>query len=165
VPDETTSQTKIDQNGAKAPAGSNWAQLEHILKLDQESRLFGLVRSFKHAVNGVRETLLTERNFKIQVVCAFLALVLAASLKVSLFSWLILIQVIALVLTAELINTALEHMVDLAAGGLYHPIARAAKDAAAGAVLIASGLAVLSALFIFGPYLLPFCQHILRIVQ
>ena len=144
---------------------SNWVELEQILKLDKQSGLFGLVRSFSHAYNGVRETFLKERNFKIQLGFAFLAVAFAGLLKISSFNWLILMQTIALVLTAELINTAVERLVDLAADGLYHPLARAAKDTAAGAVLMASIFAFVSGIFIFGPYLLPLCQNALKIVH
>ena len=151
-----------DTKTANSP---DWVGLEQILTQDEQTRLFGLVRSFSHAFNGIKETFLTERNFKIQLVCSCLVLLMAAVLKISLFSWLILIQVIALVLTAELINTALEHLVDLAAGSLYHPLARAAKDTAAGAVLISCIFAVVSGLFIFGPYLLLLYHNVLKITQ
>jgi undecaprenol kinase len=149
---------------SEVAGSSDWLELEQILKQDKRTGLFGLVRSFSHAFNGVKETFLSERNFKIQLVCASLVLSIAAWLKVSLLIWLILIQVIALVLVAEMVNTALEHLVDLAAGTLYHPLARAAKDTAAGAVLIASIFAVVSGVFIFGPYLSPFFQNILKIL-
>ena len=158
MPEKSEISPPLDQISQAKETKSDWVQLEHTLKLDKESRLFGLARSFRHALSGIKETLSTERNFKIQLVCACLVVALGCFLKINLFNWLVLIQVIALVLTAELINTALEHLVDLAAGGLYHPIARAAKDAAAGAVLIASIFAVISGIFIFGPYLLPFIK-------
>jgi undecaprenol kinase len=153
----------------KAPGSfvgsSDWLGLEQILKHDKQAGLFGLVRSFSHAFNGIRETFLSERNFKIQLGCAFLVLSSAALLRISLFNWLILIQVIALVLAAELINTALERLVDLAAGSLYHPLARAAKDAAAGAVLITAIFAVVSGVIIFGPYLWSLCHNGLNIAR
>ncbi len=166
VPEKSNSTIEADQtSNARAAGSSEWVGLEQILKLDKQSRLFGLVRSFSHAFTGIKETFLSERNFKIQLVCAVLAIGIAGLLKISLLSWVILIQVIAMVLTAELINTALEHLVDLAADGLYHPLARAAKDAAAGAVLVASIFAAIAGVFIFGPYLLSFCQHALKIMQ
>ncbi len=60
---------------------------------------------------------------------------------------------IALVLTFELLNTALESVVDLAVGDRYHELARIAKDCAAGAVLIASIGALFVAGWIFLPYI------------
>ena len=155
--DKTRLSADIDKTGNAKPVGaSGWAELEQILKQDKQSLLFELVRSFSNAFVGIQETFLSERNFRIQVGAAVLALAAAVILKISVFNWLILIQVIALVLTAELINTALERLVDLATDGLYHPLARAAKDIAAGAVLMASIFAVASGLFIFGPYVFRF---------
>ncbi len=147
---------------APVTSGGDWVKLERALT--QEEKLSGttLVQSFSHAFSGIKDTLMTERNFKIHLGCAVLAIIFAGMLKINTFNWLILIQVISLVLTAELINTALEHLVDLAAGGLYHPIARAAKDTAAGAVLLASVFAVVSGTFIFGPSLLSLWHSTLK---
>jgi len=154
VPEKLDPTTYSDQiSNSKAANSSDWFGLEQILKQDRKTGLFGLVKSFSHAFDGVKETLLNERNFKIQLACAFVAVFLAAFFKISSFNWLILIQAIALVLVAELINTAIERLVDLASGSLYHPLARAAKDTAAGAVLVAAAFAAVSGAVIFGPYL------------
>ncbi len=123
-----------------------------------------IVKSFSHALYGIKETWLCQRNFKIHTVCAVIVLCLAALLKIDSFSWLALTLTIAFVLTAELINTALEHLVDLAANSLYHPLAKAAKDASAGAVLIASVFALISGLIIFSPYLTLLYQPTLKLL-
>ena len=70
-----------------------------------------------------------------------------------------LVLVISFVMAAELINTALEHLVDLAANSLYHPLAKAAKDAAAGGVLVAAIAAVICGLIIFTPRVLLLCEQ------
>ncbi len=166
VPEKLDPNTYSDQiSNSKAARSSDWLGLEQILKQDRKTGLFGLVRSFSHAFNGVKETLLNERNFRIQLACAFMAVSLATFFKISSFNWLILIQTIALVLVAELINTSLERLVDLASGNLYHPLARAAKDTAAGAVLVASAFAVVSGAVIFGPYLWSIAHGALQLAR
>ncbi|MDR2650221.1 MAG: diacylglycerol kinase family protein [Clostridiales bacterium] len=95
-----------------------------------------LPQSFKFAFSGVMETLKNERNFKLHVCAAICALGLAIFLKISVIEFICLLISIALVLSAELINTAIESVVDLFAGEQINALAKAAKDAAAGAVLI-----------------------------
>ncbi|MDR1559704.1 MAG: diacylglycerol kinase family protein [Clostridiales bacterium] len=95
-----------------------------------------LPRSFKYALSGIVETLKNERNFKIHLYAAVCALGLAIWLKISVIEFICVSISIAMVLSAELINTAIESVVDLFAGEEIHPLAKAAKDAAAGAVLI-----------------------------
>ncbi len=134
-------------------------QFEQARKLEKYFPTPSLLRSFSHALYGIKETWLCQRNFKIHTFCAATALCLGFAFRLDSFSWLALTSAIAFVLTAELINTALEHLVDLAANSLYHPLAKAAKDAAAGAVLVSSVFALTSGLIIFSPHLMPFVQH------
>jgi undecaprenol kinase len=119
-----------------------------------------LAKSFGHALYGIKETWLCERNFKIHTICATAAIALGLVVKLDINSWLTLILIISAVLTTEIINTALEHVVDLAANSLYHPVAKAAKDASAGAVLISSITAIVCGLIIFCPKLLALYQQI-----
>jgi len=139
-------------------------QSEQARKLEQSFPSPNLIKSFSHAFYGIKETWLTERNFRFQTACAVGALILASLLKLDLVSWLALTLVISFVLTAELINTALEHIVDLAANSIYHPLAKAAKDAAAGAVLVASLGSIITGLIIFTPRILPLCQQALTLL-
>ena len=74
-------------------------------------------------------------------------------LRVSLDQWAILLTMIALVFHAEIINTALEAIVDKVSPE-FHPLAKVAKDCAAGAVLVTALAAVIVGLLIFGPKLL-----------
>jgi diacylglycerol kinase len=67
--------------------------------------------------------------------------------------WLFLFSAIFLVMTMEMLNTALERVVDLFTRE-YHPLARLAKNAAAGAALLAAVYAIIVGLFIFGPQIL-----------
>ena len=68
--------------------------------------------------------------------------------------WSAIIIVQGMVLAAELLNTAVEHVVDLVSPQ-KHPLAKAAKDTAAAAVLLAAATAVAVGLIVFGPHLLP----------
>ena len=105
--------------------------------------------SFKCAFSGVAETIKNERSFKIHVCAAILALGLSVFLKISAVEFICILISITMVLSAELINTALESAVDLFAGERFYPLAKAAKDATAGAVLITSINAVAVGIAVF----------------
>lgn len=109
--------------------------------------LRGLRASFGYAWAGVRYAWKSQRNFRLEVYVAALALGLAWWLKVNPVPVLLLI---ALVLGLELINTALEAVVDLVSPN-YHPLAKAAKDIAAASVLIVSTIAALIGFLLFFP--------------
>ena len=97
-----------------------------------------LPESFKCAFSGVADTIKNESNFKMHVCAAILALGLSIFLKISVIEFICILISITMVLSSEIINTAIESVVDLFAGEQFHPLAKAAKDAAAGAVLITS---------------------------
>ena len=96
-------------------------------------------RSFVYAWAGIAYAWRTQRNFRVEVLIGALAVALGLLLRVNLVSILVMI---ALVLTLEMVNTALEALVDLSSP-TYHPLAKIAKDVAAGAVLMASSISVL----------------------
>jgi diacylglycerol kinase (ATP) len=105
------------------------------------------IKNFLYAVNGIRYAWRTERNFRLEVIVACIivccALLLGVNLQPILFCC-------ALVMSLELINTALEAIVDLVSP-TYHPLAKIAKDTAAGAVLISSVASALIGLSLFIP--------------
>lgn len=109
-------------------------------------------RTFRQAVffayNGIVRAFKSERNFRFQLFAAFVVMTLAVLLSVSLLETVVLLLVIAVTLTLELINTAIEHVVDLVTTD-EHPQAKAAKDIAAGAVLVFSIFAVIIGVLIF----------------
>lgn len=113
-----------------------------------------LFLSFKYAGQGVSYAFRTQRNFRIHVIIGTIALSLSLYFKLSALACSIISLTIALVLVLELLNTALEAVVDLTVGREFHQLAKVAKDCAAGAVLIAA----IAALIIAGVLLLP---HIL----
>ena len=103
-----------------------------------------LLNSFKFAFCGVLRTIKTERNFRIHLVCMaymYIFLGFADWFVLSRTDWAILFIVNALVLAAELFNTAIEALVDLATRR-QHPLAAIAKDCAAGAVLVCAILSI-----------------------
>ncbi len=111
-----------------------------------------LVMSFAHAADGVIGGLKAERNMVIHFGMMTLVIVLAFLLQVSALEWCILLILFGLVLSAELINTAIEAAVNLAVQET-HPLAKLAKDAAAGAVLVSAIIAAIVGVIILGPKL------------
>lgn len=110
-----------------------------------------------YALNGVRQAFRTERNFRIHLAAGLLAVGLAVFLKLSSYEWLFLSFSIAFVLQAELLNTAIEKMIDYIKPE-YHAAAKAIKDIAAAAVLITAAAAISTGIVIFLPKLLRLFQ-------
>ncbi len=100
-------------------------------------RRHSLAAGFGYAFAGLAAAWRTQRNVRIHALIAVIVLVAAAALRVPSWGWAVLALAIAVVFAVELLNTALEAVVDLASPG-EHPLAKRAKDIAAGAVLIAS---------------------------
>ncbi len=97
-----------------------------------------LLVSFGYAWQGVAYAFRTQRNFRIHVVVGSLAVGLAIALHLALVELAVIILTCGVVLTLELINTALESVVDLTVQQTYHELAKIAKDCAAAAVLISA---------------------------
>lgn len=110
------------------------------------------LRSFAHAFNGVAILLRSEPNARLHLLATVAVFAVAATLQVSRSDWQALVLTVALVWLAEGLNTALEHVCD-AVVPEHHPLIGAAKDVAAGAVLITAGFALVMAGLIFIPYL------------
>ena len=109
--------------------------------------------AFKNAGAGVCSAIKHERNIKIHLVFAALALFLGFSLHISLAEWLAVLLCIALVISLELINSAIEAVLDLVSP-TYNSLAKTAKDCAAGAVLVSAAVSVIVALVVFLPKVL-----------
>lgn len=109
------------------------------------------IQAFVYALEGIA-TLWQGFHFRIMTGAALAVVLLAALLAVSPTEWALLLLCCALVLCAEGLNSALEHLTDHASPG-PHPLAKKAKDTAAGAVLLASLLSAAVGLLIFGPKL------------
>lgn len=126
------------------------------------SRALTIVAAFRFAFAGVRYLLWTQRNAKIHCAIGAIAVTMGFMLHITRIEWLALVLTIALVLTMEGVNTAIEAAVDLASPN-YHALAKIAKDVAAGTVLLASIASVVVGLIIFLPHLLPLVISWLRI--
>jgi len=113
-----------------------------------------LPTSFYYAFQGIVYGFLSQRNFRVQLVLGALAVTIGIWLNLNLDKLAIIVFTVALVLILELVNTAIEAVVDLAIGREFHPLARIAKDCAAGAVLIAAIGSCLVAFLLLLPPLL-----------
>ncbi|MCS1350474.1 diacylglycerol kinase family protein [Mechercharimyces sp. CAU 1602] len=109
-----------------------------------------LVKSFRFALEGLKYTLVTQRNMRIHIVVALGVLFFSLFLPIKKTEVLLLFMAIVLVLVAELFNTVVEAVVDMVTKE-YHPLAKVAKDVAAGAVLLCAGLAVIIGISVFYP--------------
>lgn len=108
----------------------------------------GFLASFRFALAGIAAAIRGERNFKVMLAAAVLAVIAGFVLRLDAFSWVAVILMIGLVLCAELMNTAIESVVDLASPDV-HPLAKRAKDLAAGAVLVLSACVAVAGLVIY----------------
>lgn len=108
--------------------------------------------SFKYAWQGVKYAFMTQRNFRIHTVMTSVALALGFYLRATTVEMALISLTCAMVMVLELLNTALESVVDLTVKQSYHELAKIAKDCAAGAVLLASLASLLVAGFILLPH-------------
>ncbi len=118
-----------------------------------------LPTSFGYALAGLRHVLRTQRNARIHLIIALLAITLAAVLRLSLIEWAILALTIGFVFVAEMFNSVAEAAVD-AVTQRFHPLAKTAKDIAAGAVVFAAIISVIVGLLLFGPRLWALWQNV-----
>lgn len=110
-----------------------------------------LVASMEFAITGIITAFKEERNMRKHMISAILVIIAGTVFRISVTEWLFLLLAIFLVITFEIINSAIENVVDLASNYHFSMLAKNAKDMAAGAVLIISGYAVLTGLIIFVP--------------
>ncbi|MGC1307480.1 MAG: diacylglycerol kinase family protein [Phormidesmis sp.] len=110
-----------------------------------------LFLSFRYAWAGIAYAFTTQRNFRVHTGLGTIAILLCWLLEVSTVEIAVICLTIGAVLVMEILNTALESLVDLTVGQTYHELAKIAKDCAAGAVLMAAIVALLIAALIFVP--------------
>ncbi len=106
--------------------------------------------SFRYAFEGIVHVLKTQPNARIHAAISIAVVLAGLWLGLDRVEWAILVVTMAVVWVAEFVNTAVEAAVDLATEE-HHPLAKTAKDAAAGGVLAAAILAVVVGLLILGP--------------
>ncbi len=112
-----------------------------------------LVHSFVYAFQGIIQCFKTEQNILIHTIATVFVVLLGFVLNITRLEFLALVLVIGLVISLEMINTSIEYTIDMAMPEI-HPLAKAAKDIAGGAVLFAAMTAVVVGLIIFVPYIM-----------
>ena len=117
-------------------------------------------RSLKYAFTGLWYDIHTQRNAWIHALVSIAVILVGLWLQLVPHDWAVIILAIAMVWTAEFLNTALEAVVDMASPQV-HPLARVGKDVGAAAVLIAAILSVFIGLLILGP---PLWERIQKII-
>ncbi len=119
-----------------------------------------IIDSFNYAVSGIILSVKTERNMLIHYIVAILVLITSLFFDFTRTEFLILLFATSLVLVLELINTAIEKTIDMITTE-YHPLARLAKDIAAGAVLISAANAFIVGYLLFFDRLTSFTEIVI----
>lgn len=149
-----TSSSASDTSVKKSPP----QQERSLERLEAFQVAHNLIASFSYAVQGILYALRTQRNFRIHAGVTVLVISVGIALQLSTVSIAVLALTCGAVMALELINTALEAVVDLTVKQSYHELAKIAKDCAAGAVFIAALTAVIVAVCIIAPPLLVVVQ-------
>ena len=121
--------------------------------LRNKSKYTGLKRivaSTAYSIDGIKYSFLNEKSLMIYSVLSILAILLAFLLDISTNQWMALLLALGVVLTIELINTAIEATVDMVTTE-YNPLAKIAKDCGSAATFVSSVIALIIALVIFIP--------------
>ena len=123
-----------------------------------------LLDSFNYAINGIIHAVRTQRNMRIHMISSLLVLTACFFYDLKKLEILILTITITMVIVAEMFNTAIECTIDVAAN-YYHPLAKIAKNTAAGAVLITAINAVVVGYIIFWDRLSQFSFIVIRKIK
>ena len=111
------------------------------------------IEALKKSINGIKTVFANERNFKIQLVFAIIAIIAGFALKITMQEFAIIVMLIFIVFISEFFNTAIENVVDMVTLE-YNEKAKVAKDIAAGAVTLSAILSIITGLLIFLPRIL-----------
>lgn len=152
--DKTTISPSTTQFFSKSPEKQKSMSSESEVEGNRSQSLqvaTNLFVSFQYAWTGITYAFKTQRNFRIHTVIGSLAISLSVILNITPIEIAIIGLTIGAVMAMELLNTAIESIVDLSVGQSFHELAKIAKDCAAGAVLIFS----LAAVLVAGVLLLP----------
>lgn len=124
-----------------------------MISRDERKKQKGLkkfINSFSYPIKGLKYAYRNEQNLAVDVGIAILVLIAGFIFRISAHEWALLVLTIGLVISCELVNTAIEAVVDLVTEE-YHPLAKVAKDTAAAAVFIFAIVAIVVGLIIFLP--------------
>lgn len=108
-----------------------------------------LIQSIAHAMYGVKDIFLRERNFRYHCLIAVLVVGCGLAIHLSLMEWIAIVVCIGAMFVAETFNSAIERLADFACNGKYQFLVKQAKDAASAAVLLTAVFTVLIGLLVF----------------
>ena len=128
-------------------------EYKHFLEKQVIHGKHSLFKSFECSARGVARVTLTQRSFRIQLLIFALVIIAGFIFHISNTEWLFIILVSGMVLSLEMINTALEYIIDLVTEE-YKVHVKHIKDITAGAVLVSSSIAFIGGLIIFIPHFL-----------
>lgn len=111
------------------------------------------LRSFRYALQGIACCVGREQNLSFHLIATAIVVAAGCHYGISRFEWIAVTGCVGLVIAAELMNSAIERLVDLVSPG-RHPIAGQVKDIAAGAVLVCAIAAAVIGLLVFIPYII-----------
>lgn len=118
---------------------------------DESFQFTGRIRSFRHAFTGIFSMIRCQHNAWIHAVATVIVIAGGLFFQLSRPDWCWIVLAVAVVWTAEALNTAFEFLADVASP-TFHPLVRAAKDVAAGAVLITATASAIIGVVVFWPY-------------
>ena len=125
----------------------------NMISRDERKKQKGIkkfLNSFTYPIKGLKYAYKNEQNLVVDVGIALIVIILGFIFRVNKVEWAILFLTIGLVISCELVNTAIEAVVDLVTQD-YHPLAKVAKDTSAAAVFVFAIIAVIVGLIIFLP--------------
>jgi undecaprenol kinase len=111
------------------------------------------LNSFRYSFAGLKHAYKNEQSLLVHFIISITVIIMGFIFKINEIEWILVFLMIALVMAAELLNTAIENIVDLVTSE-FHPLAKVAKDTASAAVLIYSLIALITGLIVFVPHLL-----------
>jgi undecaprenol kinase len=119
----------------------------------KEKGIKKFLNSFTYPIKGLKYAYRNEQNLAVDVSIAIIVLVLGFVFKINPMEWALLSLTIGLVISCELLNTAIEAIVDLVTED-YHPLAKVAKDTSAAAVFVFAIVSIIVGIIIFLPKLI-----------
>lgn len=120
------------------------------MNMDSKDKRILLLKSFSYAITGITTAIRSERNMRIHLILSIIAIGCSLFFSISTVEWLFVIVAIGGMFSLEILNTAVERVVDLVTEE-YHPLAKQAKDLAAGAVFVYALTVVIIGIIIFLP--------------
>lgn len=123
-----------------------------------------IIKSFNYAIDGIIYALRTQRNIRVHLTIAFIVLFGSLLIGIPRTDFLILALTITMVLVSEMINTAVESAIDVTTT-THDPLAKIAKDVAAGAVLVSSINAIVVGYLVFFSRLAPYTLKVLLLIR